>query len=490
MRMFKAKPAPLDDVIRAMPLPLGKGRAIAPDDSSDLWWWSLPFFGQWCFNVLNPLVDIDTSGTLNPFQLWCGEMGTGKTNGQKLQINHQIERGGGGMVLDGKEGAQSLGTYTIQRLAEVGWDPEKCFILDFFSPFGHPMVDLLFDDTQDDVSWFQVVNELVDATTVMASTNQGLLDRGKSMARMAWQVLYLGGKPASDIQRFLMDKGFQRNIVRHVAKQYDYPELELFWLGYEDFQKEGVYKDAYVDRLEKFVLESTRNKWDIVIHPAIRPCLNTRDTLGEFAQLFDFMQNGGWWIIHLSENRLKMDFRQTIAQLAQYLLKVAALKRQEVADKPFFPVWLDEYQHYKSPITHGSMLEEVARSQNIGLSFICQNVASFSDEEFRALAECAILGTYACEYKSARDMVMEIFQPTGQTYKDWKEEKFNSIKDELDQYIGLVMEQQRGEAIVRVKPNTQAYFLELPKVEDPNISPATEQAFRKAVAKRWYRPRK
>ena len=185
-----------------------------------------------------------------------------------------------------------------------------------------------------------------------------------------------------------------------------------------------------------------------------------------------------------------MEFRQTIAQIVQYFLKLAALKRQDVDEKPFFMVALDEYQHYKSPITHGSMLEEVARSQNINLTFLCQNLGSFTIPELHSLAECAVLGVFACDYKSAYEMVYQIFQPKGQTYKDWKNEKTNSIRDELDQYAGLVMEQGRGEAIVRIKPDVQAYFLEIPFVPDPKITPAQERAFRQAVAKRWYRPRK
>jgi hypothetical protein len=222
-----------------------------------------------------------------------------------------------------------------------------------------------------------------------------------------------------------------------------------------------------------------------MLDPAIRPCFSERDTKGEFFQLFDFMQKGGWFIVPLSENHLKMDFRQTIAQITQYLAKLAALKRQEVEEKPLFLIALDEYQHYKSPITHGSMLEEIARSQNISLNFICQNVASFSDAEFRSLAQCAILTAFNSEYACTRDMVYQIFQPKGQTYKDWKGEKLNSIKDELDQYIALVMEQKPGEAIVRVDPYPP-YFLEVSYIPDPD--PRFERSFREAVAKRWYRP--
>jgi len=180
-----------------------------------------------------------------------------------------------------------------------------------------------------------------------------------------------------------------------------------------------------------------------------------------------------------------MAFRQTIAQLAQYLLKVAALKRQDVEEKQFFLVALDEYQHYKSPITHGTVLEEIGRSQNIGLHFLCQNLGKFTPIEFEALAECATLTTFRCDFASAQRMVLQLFQPRGQTYKDWGRTRTNSIRDELDQYVALVMEQQRGEAMVRVNPNPQAYFLEVPYVPDPD--PRCERAFREAVAKRWYR---
>ena len=490
MRLWKANTVPSADATRAAILELGNGRPVKPDDPFELSLFSFPLLGKFFFELLRPLERCTTEGAENPYQLWCGEPGTGKTSAEKLQIKQQIDAGRGGMVMDGKEGRDSLGTWTIQYLAEVGWDPEKCFILDFFSPFGHPMIDLLYDDKDDEVSWFQIVNELVDATTAMATTNEGLLDRGKSMARFAWQALQLSGRPASQFVRFIMDKGFQRNVVKKVAADFQYPELELFWLGYPDFKDPDKYVDAYVDRLPRDVLESTRNKWDIMLHPALRPCFSERDTNGEFPQLFDFMQSGGWWVVPLSENHLKMAFRQTIAQLAQYLLKVAALRRQEVEEKPFFLVALDEYQHYKSPITHGTMLQEVGRSQNIGLTFLCQNVASFSDADFRALAQCAVLGVFRSEYNCTKDMCMQIFQPKGQTFKDWKGEKLNSVRDELDQYIALVMEQQQREAIVRVKPNPQAYYLEIPTVADPKCTPALERAFRKAVADRWYKPLK
>src|SRR4029453_7189926 len=98
-------------------------------------------------------------------------------------------------------------------------------------------------------------------------------------------------------------------------------------------------------------------------------------------------------------------------------------------EKPFFLVALDEYQHYKSPITHGTMLEEIARSQNIGLHFLCQNLGKFTPLEFEALAECSTLTTFRCDLSSAQKMVGQMFQPRGHTFKDWARTKTNSIRD-------------------------------------------------------------
>src|SRR2546426_2796292 len=42
-----------------------------------------------------------------------------------------------------------------------------------------------------------------------------------------------------------------------------------------------------------------------------RSCLSSRDTKGDFAQLFEFMQKGGWWIVPISENKLKYELRLT-----------------------------------------------------------------------------------------------------------------------------------------------------------------------------------
>ena len=456
---------------------LGRGRPISQDKWFDLFLWSAPWWGHKLLELLKPfkVIDTDALNAVNPFQLWCGAMGTGKTNLARFQIHQQIDAGLGGIVMDAKEGQESLCTYTIQRLAEVGKDPEHVFILDFFSPFGSPQIDLLYDAQDDEISNFTVVEELVSATALLSTARSSPGAREISMARMSWLSLMLAGPPtaAGDIAKFLTDEGFRANVV----KKAGHPDLEKFWLG----------DKAYFKSLPRDVLESCRNKWDnVCLHPAIKPCISTRDTKGEFAQLFEFMQKGGWWIVPISENKLKYELRLTIAQIVQYMLKVATLKREEVSQKLLFLGVLDEYPQYKSPITHTDLLR-LARSQNLGLIFLCQDMGIFSDEEFRALSGCATIGTFSCDRSSAEDMVRQIFQPTGHTFKDWEGTKNYSVRDELDNYIALVMSQERGEAIVRIKQDTKAYFLEVPFVLDPQVTSEQEWAFREAVAKRWYR---
>jgi hypothetical protein len=422
--------------------------------------------------LIKPSKIITDDGAMNPFQVWVGKMGATKTNLGKKEIKQQIDAGLGGGLIDGKAGEGSLEEFTVRYLAEQGWPPEKVFINDHFHPYGHPMQDYLYDDKQDHVSWFQIVEELTSATVQMSLVRSTPGPVQASISRMSFASLMLADRPLGDITRFLTDQGFRANVVKKAGLS----ELENFWLG----------EHAYYKLLQKDALESTRNKWDnLTLNPAIKPCISQRDIIGEFANLKDFMANGGWWIHPLSENKYKTELRLTLAQLAQYQLKVGVLQREEATEKPFWAIWMDEYPQYRSQITHNDTLR-LARSQNVGLIFLCQDTGIFSDAELRALAGAATWGTFACERSSAEDVVRQIFKPRGLLSKDWDGKTNYSVRDEIDNLIALAMEQRRGEALVRVDPNPDAYFLEVEQVPDPD--PRSERSFREAVAKRWYRP--
>jgi hypothetical protein len=400
-------------------------------------------------------------------------MGATKTNLAKQEVKEQIEAGKGGMIIDGKAGEGSLEQFTVRYLAEQGWPPDKVFINDHFHPYGHPMQDYLYDEKGDHISWYELVEELASATVQMSLVRSAPGPVQLSVSRATFASLMLAGRSLGDVTRFFTDSGFRTNVVKAAKHE----ELERYWLG----------DHAYVKTLQKDYLESTKNKWDsLILHPAIKPCISVRDTIGEFAYLPHFMADGGWWIQPLSENRYKTETRLTLSQLVQYQLKVAVLQREERTAKPFWAVWMDEYPQYRSPITHNDTLR-LARSQNIGLIFLCQDTGIFNDAEIRALAGAATWGTFACERSSAEDVVRQIFRPAGKSLKFWNDPKTTySIRDEIDNFIKLAMEQKRGEAIVRIDPQLEAYFLEVDQVPDPD--PTSERSFREAVAKRWYRP--
>jgi hypothetical protein len=453
---------------------LGKGRKITQPKGWEAWLWSAPGWGRLVYDLYRPFKDIETANAVNPFSIVVGRAGSTKTNLAKKLFKEHADAGMGGIILDGKAGEESLEQYAIQYLASIGWPVDKCHILDFFSKFGHPQLDLLYDDRKDHISWYEIVEELTSVTSLLSTARSTPGARELSMARMSWASLSLSGMPAGSIAMFLTDEGFRANVV----KKTEHPDLEKFWLG----------EKAYFKSLPKDVLESLRNKWDAVcLHPAIKPCISSRDTKGVFPQLFDFMQNGGWWIVPLSEDRLKTELRLTIAQIVQYFLKVATMKRQEAKDKPLFLALLDEYPQYKSPVTHMDLLR-LARTQNLGLTFLCQDTGIFTDEEFRVLSGCACKVVFSCDRSSSEDMVRQIFQPEGKSSKDWEGKTTYSVRDEVDNYISLVMSQGRGEAICRIDPDKSAYFLEVPHIQNPDINPLVEREFREAVAKRWYRP--
>ena len=82
--------------------------------------------------------------------------------------------------------------------------------------------------------------------------------------------------------------------------------------------------------------------------------------------------------------------------------------------------------------------------------------------------------------------ILQLPQPEGKSAKDWEGKTTYSIRDEIDNYVSLGMDQKPGESLVRVDPDRQAYFLNVELQKDPD--PRFERAFREAVAKRWYRP--
>jgi hypothetical protein len=166
--------------------------------------------------------------TPNAFSLLVGSAGSGKTNLAKLWINELIEKHQGFLTMDAAGG---LRDYTIQRLADVGWPAEKFALIDFFSPHGHPVIDFLQDDPEDDISPYQITEELVSATAQLSTVRSTPGARELDLARMCWLPLILQHKPLSAIGRFIAQEEYRAQVVS--ATQH--PQLAHFWLGKDSY---------------------------------------------------------------------------------------------------------------------------------------------------------------------------------------------------------------------------------------------------------------
>jgi hypothetical protein len=375
-----------------------------------------------------------------------------------MQIDEQIDKGAGGLVMDAAKG---LKDHVIHRLAEKGWPTDIVVVVDFFFPYGYPVLDFLQDDSDDNLSPFEVVEEVVSATALLSNLRSTPGARELDLSRMCFLPLVLAGKPLSHIGLFTMDSAYRDTVVKATG----HPDLERFWCG----------KDSYFSRLGKDVLESIRNKWNpLVIHPAIKKVINEK---GSSFSLYEFMQNGGWVIVDLSEDRLKFELRQTIAQLIQCWLKVNTLKRQRVKERPLFMCWLDEYPQYRAATTHTDLLR-ISRQLGLGIVFLCQDLGIFSNDEYRAITGgCATLMALNCSQDDASDMARQLFLHDGSLWRDWESTRNYSSQDELNAYISLIMQLEPGQAICRVKPSKDSYLLDIPEVHPPKVSEKTVQHF-------------
>jgi hypothetical protein len=221
----------------------------------------------------------------------------------------------------------------------------------------------------------------------------------------------------------------------------------------------------------------------LCLSPLTRPMISSRESP---IDVFQAMQEGMWLIINLSEAGLGKELQQRVGQLFQCALKTATMRRLRAQDRPPFLVICDEYPVYKSRIMSEELLRQ-SRNADVGLIFLCQDTAPFSDAEFFILVgNCATVGAGRCSRHDAEAMAGEIFLYRGATWRDWDSTRNNSPTEELRAYAALIMSRKEGQEMIRVSPDDTAYFLDHPYTEYPPEDPDRERAFRAAVATHWY----
>jgi hypothetical protein len=333
---------------------------------------------------------------------------------------------------------------------------------------GHPILKLI-DGTGEEVDPYELVEKMVVATAMLSETRYGAGFRQLDLGRRAFHAIQKSGRPMTDLDEFLMDDKIRDSILR----QADDASMDRFWKG-------------YVPKLPKDAVEALRNKWAGLFNsPLTKPFFASRHGT---VDIFEAMQHGVWIIVNLSENRLESELRSLFGQLIQCALKTATLQREAVEHRPPYLALFDEYQQYKSPLTHNDLLR-TSRNMGLGICLFCQDTGSFTDQEFYALTNnCDVVGVGKCADHDGKAMAAVTLHPRGNTYKDWEETKHNSINDELAAYAHLLDTMPAGRAFVRVRPKFDGWFVELPYIEYPKPYPAMEHAFIEAVAKRWYTP--
>src|SRR5438445_351653 len=208
---------------------LGNGRVLKQESKHQILARSFPVFGEWIHDVIWRPKLLKNDDAPNQFILTCGSAGSGKTNFSELAIDEQIEKGLGGWVMDA---AQTLKNHTIRRLAEVGWDPKKVFVVDLFSEHGCPALNLL---RHTDISPYEVVEELVSATALMSNLRSTAGPVQLDLTRRSIACLALTNRPLGQITLFMTDRAFREKVVHDTGIS----EMERFFCG----------KDSYVSQL-------------------------------------------------------------------------------------------------------------------------------------------------------------------------------------------------------------------------------------------------
>lgn len=203
--------------------------------------------------------------------------------------------------------------------------------------------------------------------------------------------------------------------------------------------------------------------------------------------IFTGIQQGHWIIWDLSENLVKFEIRQILAQIALYLLKANILRRKRAAELPLVLTVLDEYPQYCSPIIHVSGTR-LFRALNVGIIFSCQDLGIFDPESYRAImSNCSTMVAMQSGHQDAVDMAYQIFIRDSSNYRDWDGTKHYSSGDELAAFTSLILQLAAGQAIARIKPARDAIVLDIPLVVPPHVSDQTTRAFLSDMAKKWYR---
>jgi len=231
----------------------------------------------------------------------------------------------------------------------------------------------------------------------------------------------------------------------------------------------------------------------------VRPLLGqVRSTIS----LREILDDGKWFIVNISRDRLK-ESRRLLGSLLVALLHQAALSREHVPpdQRIFHAVWVDECAEFWAE-SFLSVLEG-GRKFGLALAILHQNLSQPPLGHDPTIVDTILANTH-CQIafnaprRDAERLSRELFHATAAETKYQRhflgipieQPQFWSLGDERENYVAELMRQQVAEAHVRFKGigDDEPYVCRIPHVPDVPINPEKVDVLRRHVARRYYRP--
>ena len=448
---------------------LGFGREVAPRGRLQRLVYSMPLLGRRFEQAIWPPEYIWTDGTASPHIFVTAGSGAGKTLGLVLPWCQAALKRGSLVYFNG---AGPGFDWFVRECVANELSPENICLIDpgHNLDLGTPWIDLLRPLPGRRLE--QAAESLVADMMVMS---QRLSQPGPRMNEVGYnifRVLQLEGEglPLAKLHTFLYNQLLRRAWISRCPDA----DLKAYWQYFEE----------HINPQQKAViLNPVSNKFAPLLRcPFTSPMFAATESSVHLDQLIN--TKGMGLAVNFYSDNIHKDVVETLAQLFFSHLKTCIIQRGAIRRDERVPltVIVDEYSFIRSP----AVMEDLYRlSRNLSVTIL-------EESELRA-----IVGSSGCVFvmavgqKESERLGLELAKPTGTKRKSWTELGYYSVYEEIYHMQELLskekQKQQQGVASLNPKG---LYFLRTPTRTMPPEDVEKEEAFRLAVAQRWYRPLK
>lgn len=277
-----------------------------------------------------------------------GSSGSGKTTLLLNLIRQDMERGQGLCVID------PHGDLIDDILASVPESRMNDVILFDPSDAEHPIAFNILN-THTEYEKTMLSSDMIAAFRSMSTSWGDVMDTVLANAILT-VIEHPEGGTLLDLKRLLSDKAFRDTFLKHVDDQ----GIRHFW-QHEYPMISGKPQGSILVRLDAFLRQNL-----------IRNIVCQKDTRLNFREVMD---SSKILLVKLSQGLIGAENSYLLGTLLVSKLYQAALGRQSSTHRPYFWLYLDEFQHFITPSMEGIL--SGARKYNLGLTL--------SHQEFRQL---------------------------------------------------------------------------------------------------------